>query len=174
MPWPEVQQRAQSAIAAQVPGLQQSIVAKLPAWDRDRIVSLAQGFSQPLATPIFLRSFDDRLIGSILYGALMFRIYLYIDWEKFAALVQETGAEFAWGTEKAARRARSMLPAVRPPIIGGRLAQIRAEDVTIQISDPNLVQMLFDGVTPKAIIENLVQAARLLKEGSSSLPDPIG
>jgi hypothetical protein len=173
VPWPEVQDRAQNAISAQVPKLRQLLATKLPAWDRDRIISLSQGFTHPLAKPIFLRSFDPRLIAAVTHGDLMFRTYLYIDWERFAAVVSDIGAEFAWSTDKAARRVRSLAPAIRPPIFGGKLAQIRVGDAIVMMTDPNLVQILFDGVTPKAIVATMMQAAQMIKDDPSSLPDPI-
>lgn len=173
VPWPEVRDRAQNAISGEVPQLRQSLVANFPAWDRHQIVSLSRGFAEPLAKPIFLRSFDPRLVAAVTYGDLMFRVYLYIDWERFAAVVRDIGAEFTWSTGKAARRARSMAPAIRPPIFGGKLAQIRVGDEVMLMSDPNLVQILFDGITPKAIAAALIQTAQMIKDDPSLLPDPI-
>jgi hypothetical protein len=173
VPWPEVQGRAQNAISAEVPRLSQSLAAKLPAWDRDRVISLSQGFAEPLAKPIFLRSFDPRLIAAVTHGDLMFRIYLYIDWERFATVVSDIGAEFAWSTDKAARRARGLAPAIRPPIFGGKLAQIRIGDAIVMMTDPNLVQILFDGVTPKSIAATLIHTSGIIKDDPSLLPHAI-
>jgi hypothetical protein len=173
VPWPEVPDRAQNAIGAKVPQLRQSMATKFPPWDRDQIVPLSHGFSHPLAKPIFLRSFDPRLIAAVTHGDLMFRTYLYIDWERFAAVVRDIGAEFTWGTGKAARRARSLAPAIRPPIFGGKLAQIRVGDGVVIISDPNLVQILFDGVTPKALAATLIHTAGMIKDDPSLLPHAI-
>jgi hypothetical protein len=103
----------------------------------------------------------------------MFRTYLYIDWERFAAVVSDVGAEFCWSTGKAARRARSMAPAIRPPIFGGKLAQIRVGDGVVMISDPNLVQILFDGVTPKSIAATLIHTAGMIKHDPSLLPHAV-
>jgi hypothetical protein len=173
VPWPEVHDRAQNAISAEVPQLRQSLSAKLPAWDRDQIVPLSHGFSHPLAKPIFLRSFDPRLIAAVIHGDLMFRTYLYIDWERFAAVISGIGAEFAWSTDKAARRARSLAPAIRPPIFGGKLAQIRVGDATMMVTDPNLVQILFDGVTPKSVAATLIHTSGMIKDDPSLLPHAI-
>jgi hypothetical protein len=173
IPWPEVGDRAQNAISARVPQLRQSLATRLPAWDRDRVVSLSQGFTHPLAKPIFLRSLDPRLIAAVTHGDLMFRTYLYIDWERFAGVVSDLGFEFAWGTEKSARRARSLAPAIRPPIFGGKLAQIRVGDGVVMISDPNLVQILFDGVTPKTVAAALIHTAGMIKNDPSLLPHAI-
>ena len=103
----------------------------------------------------------------------MFRTYLYIDWKRFATVVSGMGAEFAWSTDKAARRARSLAPAIRPPIFGRKLAQIRVGDAIVMMTDPNLVQILFDGVTPKAIVAALIQTARMIKDDPSLSPNLI-
>jgi hypothetical protein len=172
VPWPEVGNRAQNAISAEVPQLRQSLAARLPAWDRDRIVSLSRGFAEPLAKPIFLRSFDPRVIAAVTCGDLMFRTYLYVDWERFAAVVRDSGAEFSWSDSKAARRARSIAPVMRPPLFGGKLAQIRVGDALMMITDPNIVQILFDGITPKSLVTALIQTAQMIKDDPSVLPVP--
>jgi hypothetical protein len=173
VPWHEVRDRAQNKISTEVSQLRQSMAAKLPRWDRDKIIPLSHGFYHPLAKPIFLRSFDPRLIAAVTHGELMFRTYLYIDWERFAAVVSDIGAEFSWSTGKAARSARSMPPAIRLPIFGGKLAQIQVGDGVMMISDPNLVQILFDGVTPKSIAATLIHTAGMIKGDPSLVPHAI-
>jgi hypothetical protein len=170
--WPSVGNRARNAISAEVPQLRQSLAAKLPAWDRDRVISLSRAFVEPLAKPIFLRSLDPQLIAAVTYGDLMFRTYLYVDWERFAAVVRDLGAEFSWSHSKAARRARSIAPAMRPPLFAGKLAQIRVGDALMMITDPNVVQILFDGITPKSLVTALIHTAQMIKDDPSVLPVP--
>jgi len=45
----------------------------------------------------------------------------------------------------------------------GRNAQMQVEDLRTSITDPALVQMLFDGTPPRAIIEHNIATAQWLK-----------
>jgi hypothetical protein len=41
------------------------------------------------------------------------------------------------------------------------------------VSDPNLVQILFDGVTPKAVVAALLKAAEMIGDNPSDLSQAI-
>lgn len=129
---------------------------KLPKWDKDRSACLNESFFHPMAKPLFLRGLDPGIVAKITNNDLMFRVHLYLDWEKFASLVQEEGGEFVWSTEKGARRARAMKPEIRPPVVGGRVPQIQIGKALMMVTDPNLVEILFDGITPRTIVKRIV------------------
>jgi hypothetical protein len=139
---------------------------RLPRWDRDRIVPLGATFAQPVAKPLFIRPLDARVIASVTYGALMFKAYLYIDWKRFATVIHDAGARFTWGSDKEMRRARAMPTHVRPPIFGGKLPIVYVGDVKMFITDPAIVQMLFDGIAPRSIAKSLIAHAEHLKQAT--------
>src|ERR1700686_4213887 len=71
-------------------------------------------------------------------------------------LIQKAGGDFSWGSQRDVGRARAMHPSLRPPIIRGRLPQIRLGDALAYVMDPNLIEMFFDGVTPWSMAQNIV------------------
>jgi hypothetical protein len=101
-------------------------------------------------------------IASTLCGDLRFKVMLYIDWNRFDTLCNDAGASFSLLGGKAARRARSMRSNVRPPLVSGRLPQIKVEDVRMSVTDPSLVRMLFDGTTPQTVIKSMIAHAELM------------
>lgn len=133
------------------------------AHDRDRIVDLQWGNSQPLAKPLFIRTLKPEIVGALVGGRLLHKVFLYLDWPRFAELCARRGTQFTWSTEKDARRMQAEPPQARAPLIRGRLAQIHVEDVRVSVTDSALVQMLFDGASPRAIIEHTVTSALRLK-----------
>jgi len=53
-------------------------------------------------------------------------------------------------------------------------AQIRVGDQVMIMMDPNLIQILLDGVAPKSLAEALIQTSQQMREDDPSLlPDPI-
>ena len=160
---------AQERIAERVSLFANTLRRKLPAWDRDRIFCLTDGFRIPMAKPLFLRSLDIPIVASVVEGDLMLKVFFYLDWERFRPVAQAAGGEFTWSSEKDARRSRSLDPHIRPPVFGGRLAQIQNGSTKYQITDPNLVQMFFDGTTPKAVAQSVMKTATILEENPSLL-----
>lgn len=140
-------------LSEHVPGVEESFKKRWPSWDADHVVCLNTAFWPPLARPIFLRNLSAALIGAVIHGALRFRVFLYIDWDAFGRLVHAEGGRFSWSSEKAARRARAMKPNLRPVIARGQIPQIHVDPATFQVTDPMLVQMLFDGLTPRSVIK---------------------
>ena len=120
---------------------------------------LSDSFFSPVALPIFLRGIDPNIIGAVGYGDLMFRVFLYVDWDAFSAIVAKEGGTFSWSSEKDARRARSRNPTLRPTVIGGRLANIEMGGVQLAITDPMRVQLLFDGLRPRVIAKQAIELA---------------
>lgn len=131
--------------------------------DSDRIVDMQWGNFQPLAKPVFLRMLTPEIIGALTGGRLLHKVFLYLDWPRFADLCARCGARFDWSSAKDARRMQAEPPAVRAALVGGRLAQIHVEDVRMSVTDPALVQMLFDGTPPRAVIEHAITGALRLK-----------
>jgi hypothetical protein len=132
------------------------------AQDRDRVVSLIWGLHQPISLPLFLRNLGVDTIASTLCGDLRFKVMLYMDWDRFATLCSDAGASFSLLGGKAVRRARSMQASVRPPLVSGRLPQVKVEDVRMSVTDPSLVRMLFDGTTPQTVIKGMIAHAKLM------------
>ncbi len=130
-----------------------------PAWDKDRIVSLNSGFFFPMAKPLFLRPLDSHVSASVTYGELSHKTFLYLDWERFVGVAAAAGARLNWSSEKVARRARASKPEMRLPVFRGRLAEVQVGPVKTYITDPGLVQIYFDSVTPATLIKKLIRVA---------------
>jgi len=88
------------------------------AHDRDRIVDLQWGNFQPLSKPLFLRMLTPEIIGALLGGRLLHRVFIYFDWARFANLCAQLGARFDWSPEKETRRMRAEPPEVRRSFAG--------------------------------------------------------
>jgi hypothetical protein len=139
-------------------------IRKPAAQDRDRIVPLNWGFHHPVSIPIFLRSLEASAIAATIWGGLQHKVMLYIDWGRFATLCTGCGVTFALAGGKAVRRARSMPANVRPALINGQLAQIEVENSRMEVTDPALVRILFDGTTPQTIVKNIIAHSEILKQ----------
>jgi hypothetical protein len=159
----EAKQRFGELLAARFPNLARPLSEHV-SMNQDRIVSLNECFLPPLPKPIFLRDLDPENVGAVIYGDLMFKVFLYLDWEAFGVLIREEGAEFVWSSEKDARRARSLRRELQPVMIRGRLPQVRVGPTTWSITDPNLIQLFFDGLTPRVMAKTIVEIASTLTE----------
>jgi hypothetical protein len=129
---------------------------KNAAWDRDKIRSLSAAVRYPMAKPIYLRDFDARQIASLTYGQLHDNVLMYLDWNAFGKLIGKAGGEFKWGSRKDAGRARAMHPGLRPPLIRGQLPQVHFGGAVAYVTDPNLIEIFYDGVTPWSMAQNMV------------------
>jgi hypothetical protein len=138
-------------------------------WESDRITDLNDGLYLPMSLPLFLRHVDPQVIGALVYGDLMGRVHLYFDWDEFEKIVQEEGGTFAWSSEKEARRMQAQDPRMRPLIIKSRVPMITGERSKLLLSDPAMVEMLFDGVTPRSIAKRFVHQARRMDAGEYKL-----
>jgi hypothetical protein len=49
-----------------------------------------------------------------------------------------------------------MHPRLRPPLIRWRVPQVHAGGAVGYVTDPNLIEMFYDGVTPWSLAQNLV------------------
>src|SRR5712692_5985403 len=143
-------------LTKKLPATASSFRKRWPTCDADRIACLNEGFWPPLALPLFLRNLAAPSIAAATYGRLMFRLFLYIDWDAFGRLVEAGGGKFSWSSEKDMRRARAMKPKVRPVIARGRIPQIHTERAVWSVTDPMLVQMFFDGITPRSIVRQIL------------------
>ena len=128
----------------------------------DRIVCLNECFMPPLAKPIFLRALEAENVGSVTYGELMFKVFLYLDWQAFGTLIAEEGGQFTWSSAKFARRAKALKRELQPVMVDGRVPQVTLDKATMSITEPMLVQLFFDGLTPRAMAKTIVEAARAL------------
>lgn len=157
----EARRHFRDFIASRFPQLQLQR-QQLDPRDHDRIVCLNECFTPPLAKPIFLRTLDADKIGSVIYGELMFKVFFYLDWEAFGVIIREEGGEFGWSSAKIARRARALKRELQPVIAGGRVPQVKVGPTTVSITEPMLVQLFFDGLTPRVMAKTIVEAARAL------------
>lgn len=121
---------------------------RLLPHDRDRIVELRWGHSQPVAKPIFLRTLIPEVVGSLAYGRLAHKVLLYLDWTRFAKLCERCGVRFQWSSEKEGRRMLAKSAAMRSALFRGRVGHVHVEDAQFDITDPHLVCMYFDGAPP--------------------------
>lgn len=156
----QVRRDFQQLLVKRIPHVQRSLTTKRPAWDADRIVCLNDGFGPPMAMPYFLRQLEADIIASVTCGDLFLRAFLYLDWDAFASLVKEEGGEFGWSSDKDARRTRAMKPELRSVVARGQVPQIKLGDAVLPVTDPMLVQMFFDGVTPRTVIRSTIELAR--------------
>lgn len=134
-----------------------SRLATHPSWDKDKVHSLSAGVYLPMARPLFSRKLSPAQIASVTFGALRGNVWPYLDWIAFGQLIEKAGGTFRWGSKRDAGRARALDRHVRPPLIGGRLPQIQVEGVLGYISDPNLVEVFYDGITPWTLAQITVQ-----------------
>jgi len=134
-------------------------------FESDRIADLNDGLYLPMSLPLFLRHLDPQVIGALTYGNLMGRVHLYFDWDGFAKIVQEEGGTFAWSSEKEARRMQAQDPRMRPLIIKGLVPMIIGERSKTLLSDPAMVEIFFDGVTPRSIARRFVEQTRKIDRG---------
>jgi hypothetical protein len=136
---------------------------RLMPHDRDRIVELRWGSRQPLAKPVFLRAFIPEIVGSLACGKLAHKVFVYLDWARFATLCERCGVRFGWSSEKEGRRMLAEKATMRSALFRGRVGYIHVEDGQFAITDPDLVRMYFDGTSPRVIIENAIAIFGLLK-----------
>jgi hypothetical protein len=122
-------------------------------------MSATAEFSAEMATAKSIAK-SGEIIGAIAAGRLAHKVFLYLDWDRFTDLVHNAGARFNWSSEKDTRRMLAEPPARRSAIIRGRLAQIYVDDIRSDITDPDLVQMPFDGKSPKTVIEHTLAMVR--------------
>lgn len=158
----ELRNEFSALLAQRIAGFSQAANKRRPSDDRNRIASLSEGFYHPLALPLFLRNLDPSIVGAVAYGDLMFRVLLYIDWASFGNVVRQEGADFNWSSIKDGRRARALRRNERPSVIDGRLGLIRAENGDFAVTDPMLVQILFDGLKPRTAIKHTIEALTTL------------
>jgi hypothetical protein len=126
-------------------------------YDKDRIVRLHHGFNVPVAKPLFLRRIAPASIASIVFGTLMDNVFLYLDWDQFGRLFEEAGGTFSWASDRERGRVQAMKSRMRPALIGGRLPRIGLGNGAVAyITDPNLVEIFFDGITPKNMTQRTV------------------
>jgi hypothetical protein len=149
-------QRFVELLETRVDGFALRKKTSLAREDRDRIRSLSHSVYHPLAKPFFLRNLDPLHVASLTYGALSDNVLLYLDWVEFGRLIAKAGGEFRWGSAKEVGRARSMHPQARPPLIRGRIAQVQLGGAVGWITDPNLIELFYDGMTPWTVARNTV------------------
>jgi hypothetical protein len=159
-----VRRQFQDRLERHSPTFRESLARRRPRGDHDRIVSLNESFEVPMAKPIFLRRFNPQVVGAISFGALMFRVFLYVDWAAFASLVKQEGGELTWSSEKATRRYKAERRNRQPAFVGERVPQIRVGSTTSAVTEPNLVEMLFDGVTPRCMVKRILATPTSVKE----------
>jgi hypothetical protein len=121
-----------------------------------------------MARPLYLRQLQPSQIASVTYGALRDNVLLYLDWSGFGRLIEKAGGDLRWGSKKDAGRARATNRHIRPPLIGGRLPKIHVGDAVGYISDPNLIEIFYDGVTPWSMAQIAVlEMHRMISEHQS-------
>lgn len=147
-------------LANQIPGFSPSSFASHPQWDADKLCNLGWGINYPVARPLLLRDLPTTQVASVTFGALRNNVWLYLDWNAFARLIQKAGGEISWGSRREIGKARAMHQSLRPPIVGGRLMKIHVDGAIGYISGPNLVEMFFDGVTPWTMAQIAVHQLR--------------
>jgi len=94
MPTNDVPKQFISFLLERRPQLRNAFESVKPGWDRDRIFCLNSCFYRHLATPLFLRGFEPQIVAAVTYGDLMYRVYLYLDWELFGSTIKNAGADF--------------------------------------------------------------------------------
>jgi hypothetical protein len=154
--WRKSTLRFLACLDERVPGFSDLRQANRPHWDRDKVRRLSTGVYHPLARPLYLRTLPPAQIASLTLGVLRENVMLYLDWTCFGQLIQKAGGELKWGSPRDVGRARAMHPGLRPPIIGGRLPQIHVGEAIEHVTDPNLIEMFFDGVTPWSMAQIIV------------------
>jgi hypothetical protein len=147
------------------PRLRQYLEAKWPQWDVGNIAIINQGLNLPISRPIYLRNIDLKYINEIIVGNLMFKLQLYFDWDKFGELLNKTGIELSWSTNRQARREKSKPNNLRSSVIVyGKLPQLRWNDVFSTITGASLIRILFDGIRPQTMAKQFLESFSILRE----------
>lgn len=135
--------------------------------DLGRIVSLHEGLFEPVTLPLFIAPIEPSLVGEVLYGALLRKVFLSLDWQVFAQLIEERGGRLEW-TGRKERDQRLSLPwDLRSFAVFGEVPKVVFDDVTLYPTGANLRQVFFDGLSPRNLARNFEEMARLLRERRS-------
>ena len=164
----EIQNRCANSLLRENPALEEGLSRAFRAKDARRAVLLSQGLYYPVSRPPFLRNVDPELIVATTCGNFRTRVWLYLDWDAFARVAEGSGGVFSWSTEKEARRERSAPRVMRMELVDGKLPKITVGEVGFGITGANMVQMMFDGLTPRTFAMQLVESARRLEEMARS------
>jgi len=167
----KINERFKNILLKKKPEFKEKLKENDNKWDVDRINNLNTGLFFRLSRPIFLRKLKPEYIGDILFGDLRNRILLYLDWDQFGKLISEKGVIFYWSSEKQARRERSKNWVKRGSVIvNGRLPLLKKGAVKGAISGPMMIRLLFDGIRPGIIAEQLVETLQLqIKKGNNKI-----
>lgn len=138
--------------------------SRSPPRDRDKLVGLNTSVGYPLAKPLYFRGLGPSHVAAITYGAFLDNVLMYLDWNGFADLIKQAGGELRWGSQKQAGRARAMHKNLRPSLVRGRLPIVAAHGVRAYVTDPNFVELFYDGARPRTLAERLVENCRDVAE----------
>lgn len=119
--------------------------------------SIMSGFNYPVSVPLFLRNIADECIVDLIFGDL--KILFFLDWIKFADLVNNAGGEFFWSSKKRGRQEKSKAEHKRCLVIGERAPIVSKGEVKIFLGCPVMVRILFDGIRPRIIAAQEVERA---------------
>jgi hypothetical protein len=95
---------------------------------------------------------------------------MYLDWARFSELCAQCSVRFEWSSEKDGRRMQAKEAVKRSALFQGRVARIRVEDALCDITDPDLVRMYFDGISPRSIIEATIASVQHIKARAEADP----
>lgn len=160
----EIQGGFVEELTRRVPSLEGVLRESFAARDARRTVMLSQGVYCPVSKPLFVRDLTPQQVVAVVYGRLRTRVLLFLDWEAFGRLVHECGAEFAWSTEKEARKQKAVPSNRRPEVVRGRLPLVHAGPVKMTIMGANMVRIMFDGLRPRTLVEQQIESANILEE----------
>ncbi|MDI3283449.1 hypothetical protein QHF83_09125 [Polyangium sp. 15x6] len=117
-------------------------------------IKLTDGFSMPLAPPIFVRHLPREQIMLVTFGLVNVLLYLRLD--KFAQLAEEQGLRISWlsksETQKLKPRPNGMA------VFNGRALRFDGTDKSIVFHESLLTRMLFQGITPIGILSLIKDA----------------
>lgn len=165
----EVTERFQKILEEKEPRFELLFKMRRSPGDIPKTVSINAGFNVPASRPLFLRHLEPEQIGEIAYGPLNRRVLLCLDWEKFGQLINEAGAEFFWSTQKQARRERAEKWSNRSSTIAyGRMPLFRVGEATGSVSGAALIRIMFDGIRPKTLANQLVETLQMMLKESES------
>jgi hypothetical protein len=159
----DLQRRFREAVTRKNPSLVPTIGRAFDVRDAGRAVPLTHALYHPMAKPQFLRRLDAETVTATTCGSLRAQVWLYLDWHGFGRLCESAGARFSWSSERDAGRNRTHPAAMRLETVDGRMPLITVGDVQSGVTGANMVELMFDGLRPRALAARIVESSRLLE-----------
>jgi len=95
-----------------------------------------------------------------LFEDLMETVYLFLDWQALATIIQEQDAELVWSSFKDDRQQQAKPLPQRYLTIGGRIPRVCLQNGYCIEGFSKIYRIYWDGITPSAIAAQYVELLR--------------